>query len=92
MNSHQPIDFKALFESSSRFLVLLFPVLTILAIGDAYADAHLIKNEANVGKYLFEVFPNNSFDTIRSFSLNHHSFVRIFVTKQNNIYYARNKA
>lgn len=64
MYSQPPIDFKALFEGVPGFLLVLSPDLTILAMSDAYADAHLIKNETNVGKYLFEVFPNNSFDSM----------------------------
>lgn len=64
MYSQPPIDFKALFEGVPGLFLVLSPDLTILAMSDDYADAHLIKNETNVGKYLFEVFPNNSFDSM----------------------------
>ena len=52
-------DFRSLFESASDLILVLLPDLTIHAVSDAYANATFTKQEDIIGKYFFDVFPDN---------------------------------
>jgi PAS domain-containing protein len=54
-----PIDFRAVFEQSVYPELLLDTSLTIVAATDAYLKATLTARPAIIGRYLFEVFPDN---------------------------------
>jgi two-component system, sensor histidine kinase len=54
-----PVDFKAVFEQSACRQLLLDTSLTIVAATDAYLKVTMTTREAIIGRYLFEVFPDN---------------------------------
>jgi PAS domain-containing protein len=54
-----PVDFKAVFEQSANRQLLLDTSLTIVAVTDSYLKATMTGREAIMGRYLFEVFPDN---------------------------------
>jgi PAS domain-containing protein len=54
-----PVDFRAVFEQSASLQLLLDTSLTIVAVTDSYLAATLTRREAIIGRYLFEVFPDN---------------------------------
>jgi PAS domain S-box-containing protein len=54
--------FKILFEKIPGLYLVLLPNLVIYAVSDDYASATLTRREDIVGKYLFEVFPDNPDD------------------------------
>ena len=58
----QPLDFRALFESAPGLYLVLEPDLRIVAVSDAYLAATMTEREEIVGKYLFDVFPDNPAD------------------------------
>lgn len=53
------VDFRAVFEQSASRQLLLDTSLTIVAVTDSYLEVTMTKREAIVGRYLFEVFPDN---------------------------------
>lgn len=55
-------DFKKLFESSPGLYLILLPDLHIVAVTDAYLHSTLTKREQIIGRYLFDVFPDNPGD------------------------------
>lgn len=57
------LDFKSLFESAPGFFLVLNKNLTIMAVTDDYLKATMVKREDIVGKYLFDIFPDNPRDT-----------------------------
>jgi PAS domain S-box-containing protein len=58
-------DFRALFENTPNLYLVLDPLLTIVAVNDAYCRAMMSKREQIVFRNLFEVLPDNpdDFDT-----------------------------
>ena len=56
------LDYKSLFETAPGFYLVLFPDLTIAGVSDAYLKATMTRREVVVGKYLFDVFPDNPGD------------------------------
>lgn len=56
------IDYQALFESAPQLNMVLTPDYYILAATDAYLKATMTRREDIVGRYLFEVFPDNPDD------------------------------
>ena len=61
MELFQP-DFKKLFESSPGLYLVLLPDLHISAVTDAYLESTLTRREQIVGRYIFDVFPDNPDD------------------------------
>jgi signal transduction histidine kinase len=58
--SNHPTDyFQALFESAPDLYLVLSTDLKIVAATDAYLKATLTRREQIIGRYLFEVFPDN---------------------------------
>src|SRR5665647_2959300 len=53
------IDVMALFESGSDLFLVLLPDLTIHAVSDAYAKATFTKREEIIGRFLFDLYPDN---------------------------------
>ncbi len=58
----QEVDFRVLFETTPGLYLALSPDLTIIAVNNAYASATMTKRHEIVGRYLFEVFPDNPAD------------------------------
>jgi PAS domain S-box-containing protein len=56
------INFRHLFESTPGLYLVLLPDLTIAAVSDAYLKATMTKREEIIGRFLFEVFPDNPDD------------------------------
>ena len=56
-------DFRALFEAAPSLYLVLSPDFRIVAVSDAYTRATMTKREAIVGRWLFDVFPDNPDDT-----------------------------
>ncbi len=54
--------FENLFESLPGLYLVLAPDLEIVAVSDAYLKATMTKREEIVGRYLFDVFPDNPDD------------------------------
>ncbi|WP_052672318.1 ATP-binding protein [Aliterella atlantica] len=52
-------DFRVLFESAPNLYIVLTPDLTIAAASDAYLRATQTKREEIIGRYVFDVFPDN---------------------------------
>jgi PAS domain S-box-containing protein len=63
-------DYKRLFESAPSLYMVLDPSLHIVAVSDAYCQATLTQRNEILGRYLFDVFPDNpgdpSADAIRN--------------------------
>ncbi len=55
-------DFKEIFEGLPGAYLILSPAFIILAATDSYLRAALRERETIVGKYLFDVFPDNPED------------------------------
>ena len=55
-------DYRKIFESSPRAYLILSPEFTIVAASDIYLRISLTKRDEIVGKYLFDVFPDNPND------------------------------
>ena len=55
-------NFRALFESSPGLYLALTPDLHIIAVTDAYLRATMTTRRTIVGRYLFDVFPDNPED------------------------------
>ncbi|HEX6177625.1 MAG TPA: ATP-binding protein, partial [Thermoanaerobaculia bacterium] len=75
-----PPAFRTLFESSPDLYLVLEPDLRIAAVNDAYLSATMTRREDIIGKYLFEVFPDNPDDPaatgVRNLSASLHSVLR----------------
>jgi signal transduction histidine kinase/CheY-like chemotaxis protein len=56
------LDFQRLFEASPGLYLVLDPRLRIVAVTDAYARATMTVREDIVGRFLFDVFPDNPDD------------------------------
>ena len=54
-----PDDFKNIFERMAGLCLVLDPSLRIVAQNDAHARATMTRREETLGKFLFEVFPDN---------------------------------
>jgi PAS domain-containing protein len=54
-----PPDFECIFERMAGLCLVLDPALKIVAQNDAHARATLTRREDTLGKFLFEVFPDN---------------------------------
>src|SRR5689334_13228017 len=57
-----PADFRRVFEAGPGLFLLLTPDLHILAASDAYLRATLTNREDILGRYVFDVFPDNPGD------------------------------
>src|SRR5258707_8945525 len=55
-------DFGAVFEAAPGLYLGLSPDFRIVAVSDAYTRATMTKREAIVGRWLFDVFPDNPDD------------------------------
>ena len=55
----EPPDYKRLFEASQRLLVVLTPDLKVVAGSDAYFKAMGLGREEMLGRYIFDIFPDN---------------------------------
>ncbi|WP_053380635.1 PAS domain S-box protein [Nitrospira moscoviensis] len=55
-------DFRALFESAPGAYLVLTPAFLITAVSDGYLRATMTTREGIVGRYLFDVFPDNPDD------------------------------
>lgn len=54
--------FKAVFEAAPGLFLILKPDLNILAVSDDYLKATMTTRESIIGRYLFDVFPDNPAD------------------------------
>jgi PAS domain-containing protein len=52
-------DYKGVFERMAGLCLILDPALKIVAQNDAHARATMTRREDTLGKFLFEVFPDN---------------------------------
>ncbi|MBC7420960.1 MAG: PAS domain S-box protein [Bdellovibrio sp.] len=57
-------NFRVLFESAPGNYLVLRPDLTIAAVSDAYNEATMTKRNDILGKYIFDVFPDNPDDPV----------------------------
>jgi len=55
-------DFRVLFESAPGLYLVLTPDFTIVAASDAYLSATMTRREDIIGRFLFDVFPDNPKD------------------------------
>jgi PAS domain S-box-containing protein len=62
LNPGEKLDFKALFEKAPDLYLVLDPDLYIVGASEAYLRATLVKREEIIGRWLFDVFPDNPED------------------------------
>lgn len=55
-------EFKTIFESVPGLFLVLLPDLTIHSVTDSYANATMTDRDQIIGRYLFDVFPDNPDD------------------------------
>lgn len=55
-------DFRLVFEATPGLYLVLAPDLKIVAVSDAYCFATMTKRDQIVGRFLFDVFPDNPDD------------------------------
>lgn len=60
--AHTEPDYRKIFESSPRAYLVLTPEFTIVAVSDIYLAVSMTKRDQILGKYLFDVFPDNPND------------------------------
>lgn len=53
------LDFRQLFEVLPGLYIILLPDLTVAAVSNEYLQATMVTREDLIGKYLFDVFPEN---------------------------------
>ena len=58
----EALDFRVLFESAPGLYLVLDPDLRIVAVSNAYLAATMTDRSSIIGKYLFDVFPDNPDD------------------------------
>ncbi|CAN5760830.1 hypothetical protein BH20ACI4_BH20ACI4_13200 [soil metagenome] len=77
------IDFRQLFETVPGLYVVLNPDLKVIAVTDEYLWATLVKRENLMGRYIFDVFPDNPEDGGSHNSKDvRASFEKVFTTGQ----------
>lgn len=64
------LQFRALFESLPGSYLILRPDFTIVGASDAYLNATMTKRDEILGRYLFDVFPDNPNDPAAKGSAN----------------------
>ena len=62
ISTFTPPDFKELFESGPSLNIVLDLDLTIVAVSDTYLAATMTKRDEIVGRYVFDVFPDDPAD------------------------------
>jgi PAS domain S-box-containing protein len=60
--SHPLPDFQTLFQSVPALYLVLTPELNIAAVSDSYLRATMTRREEILGRWIFEVFPDNPDD------------------------------
>jgi signal transduction histidine kinase len=65
-----PDDFQKILETVTSMYMILDPQFNIVAVGKSYAKQTMIDPEHVIGKYLFDVFPDNPKDEIPTGSKN----------------------
>ena len=61
------IDYQALMRSAPDLYLILSPDLKVLDASGTYLQATMVKREDIIGRYVFDVFPNNPNDpTLRA--------------------------
>jgi PAS domain S-box-containing protein len=58
----EPIDYRSVLRATPDLYLIISPALQILDASNAYLDATMVKREAILGRYLFDVFPDNPND------------------------------
>jgi len=82
-DSAHRVDYQAVFNSAPGSYLLLAPDLTIIGVDDAYLAATMTSREAIVGRFLFDVFPDDPNDPGATGVRNlHASLLRAIVSKQ----------
>ena len=56
------LDFRSLFEGTPDLYLVLTPSLHIVGVNDAYCRATMVERQSVLGRYLFDVFPDNPDD------------------------------
>ena len=60
---YEDIDFRLLFEYAPGLMLVLDPALHIVAVSEAYLAATMTSRAEIMGKYIFDVFPDNPDDS-----------------------------
>ena len=80
------LDFQQLFNIIPGLYIILLPDLTVAAVSDDYLRATMVKREDLIGRYLFDVFPENPDDGEAHASANVRGSVeRVFQTGEVDI-------
>lgn len=78
-------NFQSLFETIPGMFLVLLPDFTISAVTDEYLEATMLNREDIIGKYLFDVFPDNPDDpTADGVSNLHQSLDTVLKTKKSH--------
>jgi two-component sensor histidine kinase len=79
-------DFRALFEAAPRPFLVLAPDLRVVAVNDAYLHATFTERAAVLGRYVFDVFPDDPDDPSATGVLNlRASLDRVLATGQSDV-------
>lgn len=74
------LDFHRIFESIPGSYIILYPDLTVAAVSDGYLQTTMVKRENLVGKFIFDIFPDNPDGKSRNSSDVRKSFEKVFRT------------
>ena len=58
----ETLDFKLLFEGSPNLYMVLNPTFHIVGASDNYLKATMVRREQVIGRYIFDIFPDNPDD------------------------------
>jgi signal transduction histidine kinase len=80
MNEHNDknaeLDFRLLFECAPGLMLVLDPQLCIVAVTDSYTSATMTRRTEIIGRYIFDVFPDNPDDNEADGVSNLHASLR----------------
>lgn len=77
--SSSDFDFQSLFQVTPGLFIVLSPDLKIVAVTDEYLRATMVRREEVVGRYIFDIFPDNSQDSAHLIAVRD-SFLKVFET------------
>ena len=80
-----PADFETIFERACGLCLILDPSLKIVAQNDAHARATMTRREETLGKFLFEVFPDNPDSSGDGISLLRRSLLNVLKTRARDV-------
>lgn len=79
-------DFKQVFDRMPGLCLVLDPALNIVAQNDAHARATMTRRDETLGKFLFEIFPDNPADSgAEGVSVLRGSLLKVLKTRETDV-------